>query len=209
MSGRLILVRHGQSEWNILGQWTGITDVDITKIGEEEAIKAGQAINDITIDYAFSSKLKRAQRTLDIILSTINQNDIKYTNSKEINERDYGDLTGKNKWQVKKEHGDELFNKWRRSWDHKVPGGETLKDVSNRVLPYYNKNILPLLKNNQTVIVVAHGNSLRALIKYLDNVPDHEAGMVEMQTGEVILYNINSKGSTTKKEIRVANKTKL
>lgn len=209
MSGRLILVRHGQSEWNILGQWTGLTDVDITKIGEEEATKAGQAINDINIDYAFTSALKRAQRTLDIILSTINQSDIKYTVSKDLNERDYGDLTGKNKWQVKEEHGDELFNKWRRSWDHQVPGGETLKDVSNRVLPYYNKNIMPLLKNNKTVIVVAHGNSLRSLIKHLDNIPDNQASSVEMQTGEVLLYNINSKGLATKKEVRVANKTKL
>jgi 2,3-bisphosphoglycerate-dependent phosphoglycerate mutase len=205
----LVLVRHGQSEWNLLGQWTGLTDVSLTDDGREEARRAARTLEDIDLHRAYTSKLKRAKHTLDEIVNHLDRKDLDRTEHEELNERDYGDLTGKNKWQVKEEHGEEKFTLWRRSWDHPVPGGETLKDVSERVLPFYEKHILEDLKNGKNVIVAAHGNSLRALIKYLDEVADDEAHRVEIMTGEVLVYEIDGSGKLLKKEIRVTNDKKV
>lgn len=205
----LVLVRHGQSEWNLLGQWTGLTDVELTADGREEAKRAARTLEDIDLHRAYTSKLKRAQHTLDEIVGHLNKKAIDRTEHAELNERDYGDLTGKNKWQVKEEYGEEKFMAWRRSWDHPVPGGETLKDVSERVLPFYKKHILEDLKGGKNVIVAAHGNSLRALIKYLDGVADDEAHKVEIMTGEVLVYEIDDKGNMLKKEVRLTNDKKV
>jgi 2,3-bisphosphoglycerate-dependent phosphoglycerate mutase len=205
----LVLVRHGQSEWNLLGQWTGLTDVELTADGREEARRAGRTLEDIQLDRAYTSQLKRAKNTLDEIVEHLGRQDIKRTEQKELNERDYGELTGKNKWQVKEEFGDDKFMKWRRSWDYPVPGGETLKDVSERVLPFYEDHILKNLKEGKNVIVAAHGNSLRALIKHLDNVADEDSHNVEIMTGEVLVYQISEDGELLKKEIRVTNDKKV
>lgn len=205
----LVLVRHGQSEWNLLGQWTGLTDVELTVDGREEAKRAAHTLEDVDLHRAYTSKLKRAKHTLDEIVEHLDKKDIERTEHAELNERDYGDLTGKNKWQVKEEHGEEKFNLWRRSWDHPVPGGETLKDVSERVLPFYEKHILADLKNGKNVIVAAHGNSLRALIKYLDGVADDDAHKVEIMTGEVLVYEIDDNGKMLKKEVRLTNDKKV
>lgn len=205
----LVLVRHGQSEWNLLGQWTGLTDVELTADGREEAKRAARTLEDIDLHKAYTSKLKRAKHTLDEIVEHLNKNDIDRTEHAELNERDYGDLTGKNKWQVKEEHGEEKFNLWRRSWDHPVPGGETLKDVSERVLPFYETHILKDLKEGKNVIVAAHGNSLRALIKYLDDIADEDAHQVEIMTGEVLVYEIDDKSKVLKKEVRLTNDKKV
>jgi 2,3-bisphosphoglycerate-dependent phosphoglycerate mutase len=205
----LVLVRHGQSEWNVLGQWTGLTDVSLTDEGREEARRAARTLEDIDLHRAYTSKLKRAKHTLDEIVEHLDHKNLDRTEHEELNERDYGDLTGKNKWQVKEEHGEEKFTLWRRSWDHPVPGGETLKDVSGRVLPFYEKHILEDLKNGKNVIVAAHGNSLRALIKHLDAIADAEAHSVEIMTGEVLVYEIDDAGKLLKKEIRVTNDKKV
>ena len=205
----LVLVRHGQSEWNLLGQWTGLTDVELTDDGREEARRAGRTLEDIQLDRAYTSQLKRAKNTLDEIVEHLGRQDIKRTEQKELNERDYGELTGKNKWQVKEEFGDDKFMKWRRSWDYPVPGGETLKDVSERVLPFYEDHILKNLKEGKNVIVAAHGNSLRALIKHLDNIADEDSHSVEIMTGEVLVYQISEDGELLKKEIRVTNDKKV
>lgn len=205
----LVLVRHGQSEWNLLGQWTGLTDVELTADGREEAKRAARTLEDIDLHRAYTSKLKRAQHTLDEIVGHLNKKAIDRTEHAELNERDYGDLTGKNKWQVKEEYGEEKFMAWRRSWDHPVPGGETLKDVSERVLPFYETHILKDLKEGKNVIVAAHGNSLRALIKYLDGVADDEAHKVEIMTGEVLVYEIDDNGKMLKKEVRLTNDKKV
>ncbi len=204
----LVLVRHGQSEWNLLGQWTGLTDVELTDEGRSEAQRAAKTLHDISLHRAYTSKLKRAKHTLDEIVDHL-QADVERSEHHELNERDYGDLTGKNKWQVKKEYGDEKFNLWRRSWDHPVPGGETLKDVSARVLPFYEQHILTDLKNGKNVIVAAHGNSLRALIKYLDEVADEDAHTVEIMTGEVLVYEINENGELLQKQVRLTNDKKV
>ncbi len=205
----LVLVRHGQSEWNLLGQWTGLTDVSLTDEGREEARRAAKTLEDIDLQRAYTSKLTRAKHTLDEIVTHLGRKDIERSEHAELNERDYGELTGKNKWQVKEEYGEEKFMAWRRSWDHPVPGGETLKDVSERVLPFYEQHILEDLKNGKNVIVAAHGNSLRALIKYLEDVADEDAHTVEIMTGEVLVYQIDDTGKLLKKEVRLTNDKKF
>lgn len=205
----LVLVRHGQSEWNLLGQWTGLTDVALTDEGREEARRAAKMLQDIDLHKAYTSKLQRAKHTLDEIVSHLDKTDLDRTEHEALNERDYGDLTGKNKWQVKEEYGEEKFMAWRRSWDHPVPGGETLKDVSERVLPYYEQHILEDLKAGKNVIVAAHGNSLRSLMKYLEDIADDKAHEVEIMTGEVLVYEIDDDGTVLKKDIRVTNPKKV
>jgi len=204
----LVLVRHGISEWNTLGKWTGITDTELTGEGREEARRAASALEDIDLHRAYTSKLKRAKDTLDLLMEQLGK-DVERSEHAELNERDYGDLTGKNKWQVKEEYGEEKFMAWRRSWDHPVPGGETLKDVSERVLPFYEQHILEDLKNGKNVIVSAHGNSLRSLMKYLEHVADEDAHKVEIMTGEVLVYEIDDNGTVLKKELRLANEKKV
>lgn len=197
----LVLVRHGQSEWNLLGQWTGLTDVNLTDQGRDEARKAGRLLENIDLHQAYTSKLKRAKHTLDEVVAHLGIPGIKRSEHAELNERDYGQLTGKNKWQVKEEHGEEQFMKWRRSWDHPVPGGETLKDVSDRVVPFYEKQILEDLKNGKNVIVAAHGNSPRALMKHLEDISHDQAHTVEIGTGEIHMYEIDNKGAVVKKTV--------
>jgi len=195
----LVLVRHGQSEWNLLGQWTGLTDVALTDKGREEARQAGSLLESIDLHRGYTSKLQRAKHTLDEIIEHLGKQDLEHTEHDELNERDYGDLTGKNKWQVKEEHGEQQFMKWRRSWDHPVPGGETLKDVAGRVLPFYERHVLEDLRTGKNVIVAAHGNSLRALMKHLEEVADHQAHEVEISTGEVHMYEIDKDGKVIQK----------
>ncbi len=200
----LVLVRHGQSEWNALGQWTGLTDVELTEQGREEARKAARELEDITFHRAHTSQLKRAQDTLGHILEELGQAELEARRHAALNERDYGELTGKNKWQVKEEHGEEKFTLWRRSWDHQVPGGETLKDVHDRVVPYYEEHIAKDLKAGHNVIVAAHGNTLRALVKHLEDIHEDNVDAVEIGTGEVYVYEIDEDGKVVGKQIRVA-----
>lgn len=198
----LVLVRHGESVWNAKGIWTGLTDVELSEKGKEEARIAGKAITDIRFQVAFVSVLKRAKQTLEEIENTLGITRLPTEESAALNERDYGDYTGKNKWQVKKEIGDEAFLKLRRSWDYPVPHGESLKDVYKRAVPYYKDYILPELKKGKNVIVSGHSNSLRALVKYLDNLSDEAVANLEIPTGQVLVYNIDQDGKISSKEIR-------
>jgi 2,3-bisphosphoglycerate-dependent phosphoglycerate mutase len=201
----LVLVRHGQSEWNELGLWTGQTEVSLTAKGRAEAVAAAETLKDITFESAHTSNHRRAHETLDEILNHLDQTDLEAQKSAALNERDYGDLTGKNKWSVRDEYGEEKFNLWRRSWDYPVPGGETLKDVHERVVPYYENKILADLKAGKNVIVSAHGNSLRALVKHLENIADDVIPSLEIGTGEVYVYEIDDKtGQIIAKQIKVA-----
>jgi 2,3-bisphosphoglycerate-dependent phosphoglycerate mutase len=201
----LVLVRHGESEWNTLGLWTGWRDIPLTEKGHVEARQAAEALDGIKPDVAYTSKLKRARQTLDDIMATLGLTNLPVIEDAALNERDYGDLTAKNKWQVQKEYGDEQFLKWRRSWDYPVPGGETLKDVYARVAPYYDQHILPQLKAGKNVIVAAHGNSLRALVKHLEHISDDEIPSLEIGTGEVYVYEVDPSGKITSKAILAAN----
>lgn len=200
----LVLVRHGQSVWNEKGLWTGWTDVDLSEKGREEAREAGKVIANIHFDIVFTSALKRAHQTLDEIKKVLGQ-DIPTTADKALNERSYGDLTGKNKWEIQKEYGDEQFTKWRRGWDEPIQNGETLKNVYERVVPYYKEVILPDLEKGENVLIAAHGNSLRALTKYLENISDEDIAKLEIATGEVIVYQIDTEGKVIGKEIRTAS----
>src|SRR5260221_1814080 len=197
----LVLVRHGQSEWNAKGLWTGWTDVNLSETGREEARQAGSLIQNIAIAIAFTSALKRASQTLDEIKKVLGK-DIPTISDKALNERNYGDLTGKNKWEIQKEFGEEQFLKWRRGWDEPIKNGETLKDVYARVVQYYQEIILPHLEKGENVLIAAHGNSLRALVKYLENISDTDITHLEIATGEVYVYEIDDKGKIIHKEIR-------
>lgn len=199
---QLILVRHGESLWNKEGKWTGLTDIELSEKGKQEARQAAATLKDIPFDLAYSSALIRAQQTLSEIVTYLEKNDVPITVSDALDERDYGAYTGKNKWEVKKEVGDEQFHKIRRSWDYPIPGGESLQDVYNRVVPYYQQTILPQLQAGHNVIIAAHGNSLRALIKYLEHIADENIASVELGTGEVYLYTIDAQGTVTNKEIK-------
>ena len=201
----LALVRHGQSEWNALGLWTGLTDISLNDIGREEARHSAEAISSIRFHVAYTSVLQRAQQTLDEILQATGNTGILIFRDAALNERDYGDLTGKNKWEVRDQYGEEQFLKWRRSWDYDVPGGESLKDVYARVVPYFEATILPRLKRGENVLVVAHGNSLRALVKHLESLSEDEVVSLEIGTAEVYLYDVDPSGTIVSKEIRAAN----
>lgn len=200
----LALVRHGQSEWNAQGLWTGWTDIPLSEQGHEEAKKAAEVLKDIEFNMAYTSLLTRAQQTLEDIKKATNRENLTTLKVQALNEKNYGDLAGKNKWKIKEEFGEEQFLLWRRSWDYPLPNGESLKDVYKRVVPYYTTEILPKLQKGLNVLVVAHGNSLRALVKYLENISDEEIPKLEIGTGEVYLYDIDTTGKILSKEIRNA-----
>lgn len=205
----LVLVRHGASEWNIRGLWTGLTDIPLAPEGHDQAKKAGEDLKDIHFDVAFTGKLLRAQETLHGIMMAQGLPEIQIFVTAALNERDYGELTGKNKWEIKEKYGEEQFMKWRRSWDSPVPGGETLKDVYARVQPYYIDHILPFLKAGKNVLITASNNSLRALAKYLDNISDDDISNFEISTGEVNIYKMDDEGHVLGKEIKNVNEKKL
>lgn len=201
---KLVLVRHGKSAWNALGLWTGWTDVDLTKDGIAEAKTAGETLKDIHFDVAYTSLLKRAKQTLEEIKGVIGQKDLLTIEDGALNERNYGEYTGKNKWDIQKEVGEDRFLRIRRNWDEPIPKGETLKDVYHRVIPYYQAEILPRLEKGENVLLVAHGNSLRALVKYLETISDEGIATLEIATGEAYVYDIDEAGKVLKKSIRAS-----
>ena len=197
----LILIRHGQSEWNALNQFTGWKDPDLTATGIQEAHNAGKIINslEINFDLVFTSALIRAQNTAEIILKEISQ-PLPTIKDQALNERNYGDLAGLNKDDARKRWGDEQVHIWRRSYDIPPPGGESLKDTGERVLPFFMKEILQHVCEGKNVLVAAHGNSLRSLIKFLDNISNEDIIKLEIPTGAPIHYVINEDGSVKSKK---------
>lgn len=200
----LILVRHGQSEWNALGKWTGQVDIPLTEKGRQEAQKAAGHLRDLALHKAYTSQLSRAKQTLEEIKHTLEYAKLVTESHVALNERDYGDYTGKNKWEVAKQIGEEEFIKLRRSWDYPIPNGESLKDVHARVLPYYERRIEADLKDGRNVIIAAHGNSLRALMKHLEDVADNKVHEIEIGTGELLVYEISGSGKVISKQIRAS-----
>ncbi len=189
----LVLVRHGQSEWNAKNLFTGWKDPGLTSDGKKEAINAGSLIKqrDIQFSMMFTSDLKRAQITGQIILDGIDQTDIKVIKNQALNERNYGDLSGLNKDDARKEWGEKQVHIWRRSYDVPPPGGESLKDTADRVLPYFNNSILPKIMQGENILVAAHGNSLRSLVMQLDNLSKEEVVALEIPTGAPIIYSFD------------------
>lgn len=202
---KLVLVRHGQSQWNEKGLWQGWKDIDLTEKGIEQAKETGKQLTGIHFDYAYSSPLIRAAKTLDEILKVLGQSDLPVTKDKAIIEKHYGIYAGKNKWQVKEEMGEEEFQKLRRAWDYPTPEGESMKQVYQRFIPYYETEILPKLKQGKNVIIASHGNTLRTLVKYLDNISEDEIAKLEFGIGEAYVYEIDETGKVVNKEIRNKN----
>ncbi len=190
----LVLVRHGQSEWNLTNQFTGWKDVDLTPTGIEEARAAGRALKaqSIRFDVGFTSVLKRAQRSLDLMLEEMGQESIPVFRDLALNERDYGDLSGLNKDDARARWSDEQVRIWRRSYDVPPPGGESLKDTAARVLPYYIQEILPRVMRGQCVLVSAHGNSLRALVMVLERLSTTQILDRELATGVPLIFRLNA-----------------
>jgi 2,3-bisphosphoglycerate-dependent phosphoglycerate mutase len=197
----LVLIRHGESEWNRLNRFTGWKDVGLSEEGMTEAHRAGSMLKteDRHFDCAYTSTLKRAHNTLDIILDELGQPKLPTIKAAALNERDYGELVGINKDEARKRWGAEQVHIWQRSYDIAPPGGESLKDTASRVVPFFEKWIVPDLQDGKNVIVVAHGNSLRSLIMQLDRLSPDEVMQVEIATGVPLIYRLNADGTVAEK----------
>ncbi len=197
----LVLVRHGESEWNRLNRFTGWKDVGLTEEGMAEAHRAGAMLKETgqRFDCAFTSTLKRAHNTLDIILEELGQGRLPTVKAAALNERDYGELVGIDKDEARKRWGAEQVHLWQRSYDIAPPGGESLKDTALRVVPFYEKWIVPELQKGKSVILVAHGNSLRSLIMELDRLEPDEVMQVEIGTASPLIYRLNADGTVAEK----------
>ena len=198
----LILVRHGQSEWNEKNLFTGWKDPGLTDLGVDEANNAGRLIKETAIifDEMFTSNLGRAQKTGSIILDVLDQINVAIIKNEALNERNYGSLAGLNKDDARKKWGEEQVHIWRRSFDIPPPDGESLKNTAERVLPYFNQQIMPKIIDGNNILIAAHGNSLRALIMQLDNISQEDIVKLEIPTGAPIHYSFNDDGSIVKKE---------
>ena len=206
MERLLVLVRHGQSEWNKLNLFTGWRDPGLTELGVEEAELAGERLRQrgLQFDIAFTSVLGRAQKTCDIILEKIGQAGLETLRDQALNERDYGDLAGLNKDDARAKWGDEQVHIWRRSYGTQPPGGESLRDTVARVLPYYIREIQPRVMRGERVLVAAHGNSLRALVMVLDGLTTETIPDLELATGIPMIYRLNADTTVASKEVVVS-----
>lgn len=197
----LVLLRHGQSQWNLENKFTGWVDVPLTSEGAEEARRAGEKLKGFKFDVAYTSVLQRAQKTLEIVLDVIGQHTLPIHKDQALNERHYGDLQGLNKAETAAKFGDEQVKIWRRSYDVPPPGGESLKDTANRTLPYFEKNILEELHQGKNVLIAAHGNSLRSIVMDLEKLTEEKVLELNLDTGVPIVYEFDDSLNIVKKEI--------
>ncbi|OYT73214.1 MAG: 2,3-bisphosphoglycerate-dependent phosphoglycerate mutase [Chloracidobacterium sp. CP2_5A] len=191
----LVLLRHGESQWNLENRFTGWVDVPLSPKGEEEARNAGAKLAGLTFDHLFTSTLQRAIQTADLACAAAGFGELPVSRDQALNERHYGDLQGLNKAETARQYGDEQVKIWRRSYDVRPPNGESLADTAARVLPYYETRILPLLRAGKNVLIVAHGNSLRALVMHLDRLSPQEVVELNIPTGAPILYELDSEAN--------------
>lgn len=202
LPGTLIIARHHESEWNKKGMWTGSRDVHLTDYGFAKSREMGLLLKSMRIDNAFASTQVRSIETLSCMLDSLELHAVPTEHTDAFNERDYGEYTGKNKWDMKKLVGDEAFEHMRRDWEYPIPNGETLKMVYERVVPFYTEKVVPLLRDGKNVLIVSHGNALRALMLYVESIPKEEARNLEMLFGAVVLYQVDAEGRMIKKEVR-------
>jgi 2,3-bisphosphoglycerate-dependent phosphoglycerate mutase len=189
---QLVIYRHGQSQWNLENKFTGWVDVELSPKGIQEAIEAGKKLKGYSFDYAYASALKRAQDTLRISLESAGHTPLEPIYNEALNERMYGDLQGLNKTDTAKKYGEEQVKIWRRSFDIAPPNGESLKDTAARVIPYFEKEIIPKLKSGKNIVLAAHGNSLRALIMYLEKMTPAQILEFEIGTGVPRVYELDN-----------------
>jgi len=204
MSDRLlVLLRHGQSDWNLKNLFTGWKDPDLTETGVTEAKDAGRRLKarGLAFDVCFTSALTRAQHTLQLTLAELGQSGLPESRDQALNERDYGDLSGLNKDEARKRWGEQQVHLWRRSYDIQPPGGESLKDTVARALPYYCQHILPAVLRGERVLVAAHGNSLRALVMVLDKLTPETIPSMELATGVPLVYRLNADSTVVSKDV--------
>ena len=192
----LVLLRHGESQWNLENRFTGWIDVPLSPRGEEEARNAGEKLNGYRFNRAFTSVLQRATETLRIVLEGIGQTNIPVESDQALNERHYGDLQGLNKAETAAKYGNAQVKIWRRSYDVRPPNGESLKDTAARVLPYWEKSILPRIQKGETILIAAHGNSLRALVMHLDKLTKEEVLELNIPTGVPLVYELDGSGTS-------------
>ena len=199
---KLVLVRHGESQWNLENRFTGWVDVPLSEKGTKEAAGAGEKLKKekIHFDQAFTSDLKRAQNTLKLILEVLGQTGVPVTKDQALNERHYGDLQGLNKAETAKKFGDDQVKIWRRSYDIAPPNGESLKDTAARTLPYFDAKIMPVVKGGRNVIVAAHGNSLRSIVMHLDKLTKEQVLELNLGTAVPLVYEISSDGKVLSKK---------
>ncbi|MEP0707935.1 2,3-bisphosphoglycerate-dependent phosphoglycerate mutase [Parvibaculum sp.] len=205
MANLLVLVRHGQSEWNEKNLFTGWRDPGLTEQGKAEAKEAGETMKQagLAFDVAYTSNLSRAQETNRIMLAELGQSDIEIVKDEALNERDYGDLSGLNKDDAREKWGEEQVHIWRRSYDVPPPGGESLKMTAERVLPYFEREILPRVLKGERVLVAAHGNSLRALVMQLDKLNQEQVIALNIATGAPIVYELDDSGKVLSKKMLI------
>ena len=196
-SKHLVLIRHGESQWNLENRFTGWVDVPLSPKGEEEAREAGNKLQAFKFDQAFTSVLSRAINTLGIVLEVLNQTAIPVTKHEALNERRYGELQGLNKADTVEKFGEQQVKLWRRSYDIRPPGGESLKDTAERVIPYYEQEIWPELVQGKHVLVVAHGNSLRALVMHLNKLTTDQVLELNIPTGAPLYFQLHQDGSVS------------
>ena len=200
----LVLLRHGESQWNLENRFTGWVDVPLSHKGEQEALLAGELLNGIHFDIAYTSVLQRANKTLELALSVSGQGKVPVHKDQALNERHYGDLQGLNKAETAKKFGDEQVKIWRRSYDIAPPNGESLKDTAARTLPYFDEHVMKDLKEGKNVIVAAHGNSLRSIVMKLDNLTKEQVLELNLSTGVPIVYTFNGDKVVSKKVLSPA-----
>ena len=191
---KLILVRHAKSQWNALGKWTGWQDVSLADEGRVQAAETADQLRGLAIDRAYTPDQERSRETLNIILDRLKIKDIPVVVAPQLKERNYGIFTGKNKWEVKKEVGEEKFQRIRRGWNEPIPEGETLKDTYDRVVPYFKKHVLIGIEKGESVLIVSSGNALRAIVKYLENISEEAIADLEIGVGEAHEYELDEHG---------------
>lgn len=202
LPGTLIIARHHESEWNEKSMWTGTRDVHLTQYGFLKSNEMGTLLKGMRIDNAYASMQVRSIETLSCMLNTLGLYHIPIEHVHALDERDYGDYTGKNKWEMKEILGEEAFEHMRRDWDHPIPHGETLKMVYERVTPFYTNTVLPLLRAGKNVLIVSHGNALRALMTYIESISEDDVRHLEMLFGATVFYQVNDEGKMVQKEMR-------
>ncbi len=200
--GTFIVVRHHESDWNHKGIWTGMRDRHLTEYGFKKSEEMGMLIKGIHIDHAYASMQVRSIETLSSMLEAMGQFHVPTEHSSALNERDYGDYTGRDKWEMEKILGEDGWNAVRREWNSPIPNGETLKMVYERTVPFFLDNILPRLQNGENILMVSHGNAIRSLMKYIENIPEDKVKDIEMLFGAVVMYKLDSDGHCLRKDIR-------